>query len=331
MLATIQPIASQTLRANSDPNAFLESFNGRQRSLAGAHDLLVRKRMSGATVEDLLREQVVLGTSSMANISLAGPDLTLDPRLVVQLAFVLHELGSNACKYGALSVAAGALSVSWEVEAGSPATLKLSWRESGLPSVKAPTASGLGTTLIERTLEANQGEASFRYLSDGFACEISLPLPEGNPEPWNTHPQVREANSGPNQNAPQTIALAKRILVVEDDPLLSMELEDELTSRGFVVLGPASDIEGAKRLIAEESMDAALLDANLEGRRVDDVAAALEQKGVPFAFATGYGRDALPASFQDTEMLTKPYDPDQLMAIVHKLLSRRGDAGPGRR
>ncbi|MGH7012185.1 MAG: response regulator, partial [Caulobacteraceae bacterium] len=115
-----------------------------------------------------------------------------------------------------------------------------------------------------------------------------------------------------------------RILVIEDEPLVAIEIEQELKARDFVVVGPASHIESARRLIAEGRFDAALLDANLGGERVDDLAAALTRSGRPFAFLSGYGREALPAAFREAELLSKPFDPERLLATVHGLLSRTG-------
>ena len=100
----------------------------------------------------------------------------LDSRAAVHLGLVLHELATNARKYGALSVSRGRLSVDWRVEATGP-DLLISWHEAGVPKVKAPAGHGFGTTLIERTLESNAGTASIRYEADGIVCELKMPLP----------------------------------------------------------------------------------------------------------------------------------------------------------
>jgi CheY-like chemotaxis protein len=147
--------------------------------------------------------------------------------------------------------------------------------------------------LIERSLEANGGTASLRYDADGLACEISLPLPEAERQIEDICASA-DGFSILRQEQPAPLLRGKRILLVEDEPLIAMEIEAELLSAGCEVVGPAGTLAGALRLIAEISCDAALLDANLGGQPVDALAAALTQKGVPFAFATGYGRDALP-------------------------------------
>jgi len=117
--------------------------------------------------------------------------------------------------------------------------------------------------------------------------------------------------------------MRKRILLVEDEPLVAMETESELASLGLEVVGPAMNIEDAKRMIAESAFDAALVDANLGGRSAEEIAATLTRRGIPFAFATGYGREGLPERFRNAALLAKPFDANKLMEIVSDLLSRR--------
>ena len=119
----------------------------------------------------------------------------------------------------------------------------------------------------------------------------------------------------------------KRILLVEDEPLVAMDIEAELIASGCEIVGPAESVETALRLIESTPCDAALLDANLAGDPVDEVAAALVRGGIPFAFATGYGRGALPPAFRDAAILTKPFHRNQLVAVLEGLLSR-GPASP---
>lgn len=321
-LATIEAIANHSMRNASNPSEFVASFNGRVQALARAHDLLVQQKMKGASVTELVRDQVVLGPEDEARVSWSGPDVMLDGRIAVQLALVLHELATNARKYGALSVPMGALSITWDIDMSAERELHLKWHESGVPNISAPRSRGFGTTLIERSLEANQGEASIRYEADGVKCGIRLPLPQvGTVAPPNSR-SPRGGSKLLTSATPASVTVGKRVLLIEDEPLVAMEIEEELKSRGWIVLGPASHVEAARRLIAQETFDAALLDANLRGHPVDELAAALARKGVPFAFATGCGRGALPAAFRDADMLAKPFDPTRLVAVIERLLSR---------
>ena len=183
--------------------------------------------------------------------------------------------------------------------------------------------AGFGTLLIERSLLANGGRTAIRYLPDGFACEIRLPLARagaGGPAP----PAAGRAARRGRERAPDPHPLAGvRILVVEDEPLIAMDIEERLLAAGGDVIGPAANPETARRLIAETAPDAALLDANLAGSRVDDLAVELRRRRVPFAFATGFGRESLPRGVRDVPVLAKPFGSEQLVRMVRSLLGDR--------
>ena len=127
-LATIQAIASQSMKRAATPRDFVTGFNGRVQALARAHDLLVQRKMQGATLRELLRDHVALGPVKDARLDLSGPEVMLGARIAVQLALVLHELATNARKYGALSAVNGRLSIAWTVEMQRGRELVLTWR-----------------------------------------------------------------------------------------------------------------------------------------------------------------------------------------------------------
>ncbi|QCI68524.1 PAS domain S-box protein [Phreatobacter stygius] len=325
-LATIQAIASQSLRRATSPGDFVQSFNGRVQALARAHDLLVRGKMTGADVAELVREQVVLGSPDGTRIVCSGPRLKLDAQAAVQLALVLHELATNARKYGALSVPTGQLSINWKMQMNGGRELFLEWQESGVPKVDAPTSHGFGTTLIQRTLETNGGQADMHYGAHGVVCEIRLHLPEQAALEFGERAALALVDDRPGVAEPAGLAdlRGKRILLIEDEPLVAMDIEHELIAAGCQVIGPAGTITSASRLIADTPCDAALVDANLAGHPVDELAAALAAKGIPFAFATGYGRDGLPGAFQEKPILAKPFSSAQLLAMMTGLLGKGG-------
>jgi CheY-like chemotaxis protein len=119
-----------------------------------------------------------------------------------------------------------------------------------------------------------------------------------------------------------TIALAdRRILIVEDEPLVAMVAASALTETGCTVVGPASTLVEALRLAEEEQLDAAVLDRNLGGRDSHSVAERLRARGIPFAVVTGYADTGLPLIFGDVPSLAKPFEPDKLVALVARLVS----------
>ena len=323
MLASIQAIAGQSLRAAEGPEQFVEAFNGRIRSLALAHDLLVQGRMEGADMFGLVRDQVVLGAPDGRNIAFSGPHVVIEDQAALQLALVLHELATNARKYGALSRPEGHLSITWRLETEPERALLLQWRETGIGPLHTPARRGFGTRLIERSLDANGGEAAIRYGEDGLSCDIRLPLPD---RPSTLRgPAGREPDPGSTGRgaapAPGTTGRLRglRVLLVEDEPLIAMDIEEQLRDAGCAVVGPATTMEAALRLAGAGDFDIALLDGNLGGQPVGAVAAALARRGAPFLFATGYGRDALPSGFEHVPALTKPFTEAELRSALGAL------------
>jgi PAS domain S-box-containing protein len=326
-LATVQAIAGQSLLRSPSPNHFVTAFSGRIQALAQAHTLLTQETLRGADIGAIVRDQVLLGAAGDDRISCAGPSIMLNPQATVQLALVLHELGTNARKYGALSVPSGLLSLRWGMRANETDNLLLDWKESNGPKVTVPSTRGFGMTLIEETLRSLGGEAVIHYYADGLSCEIALPLPQEDRSQaslYSAAPQAAPTSLPLEQPISHTLR-GKRVLIIEDEPLLSMDMEATLTECGCEVRGPAGTLGKASQLISSMDCDAALLDANLAGQTVDELAVDLTQRNIPFAFVTGYGREALPQGFRDAIVLGKPFSKEQLRAVVQALLYRGAD------
>jgi PAS domain S-box-containing protein len=176
-LATVQAIATQTLRsaASEDRDAFL----ARLRALAGAHDLLTLERWNEAPIGEVVAGALNAFQGSYgARIVITGPaDAVLDAHKSMLLAMTLHELSTNAIKYGALSNESGKVKVSWELTPGGEARhLKFVWQESGGPPVKPPERRGFGSVLIERALQRELTGVEYRFDLGGVACMLELTL-----------------------------------------------------------------------------------------------------------------------------------------------------------
>lgn len=176
-LATVQAIASQTLRRAKSPADFVPSFTGRIQALSRAHTLLTRTAWQGTELDMLIREQLLLGSSD--RITCEGPRVSLDPQTALQLALVLHELGTNARKYGSLSVPQGSVTVMWSIEdLNDSCLLHLTWTERDGPPVRKPESTGFGTLLIERSLQQGRGgQSRINFDPAGVTCTIRLQLP----------------------------------------------------------------------------------------------------------------------------------------------------------
>ena len=325
-LATVQAIATQSLSHAKSPEEFVPGFSGRVQALSRAHDLLTRANLQGADVMELVRDQVLYGSVNDRRVTCSGPKLMLDAQTCVHLGLVLHELATNARKHGALSVPQGRLSVTWEMQSNGGQTLLIAWKESGGPRVAAPRQQGFGSALIERTLKAHGGAAEVRYGPDGVSVRIHLPLRDYSADPLRTHPVLKnDAAPLAGRQSGATALTGKRLIVIDDEPLIAMDLESILTGAGCDVVGIASTLAQAKALVASAECDAALVDVNLSGHSVEELAATLATRSIPFAFVTGHGREALPHGFQDAVLVRKPFGQDNLLAIVETLVSAGGD------
>jgi two-component sensor histidine kinase len=177
-LAMIQSLARQTLRRKPDPAEFIDAFSGRLRTLSEAHALLSDRDWSGIGLMELLNSQVspyVLDAPQQLVVQ--GTDLRLPPDQALGLGLILHELASNAVKYGALSRPDGKVTVSWSEAAEPRRHIELVWKESGGPVVVKPAEAGFGTRLIERGLDkVLDSTVELSFPAEGAEAKISLPL-----------------------------------------------------------------------------------------------------------------------------------------------------------
>jgi PAS domain S-box-containing protein len=172
-LATVQAIASQTLRRDEVPAPVREALTQRLKALAQAHDVLTGEKWSGAS----LKEIALLAAAPYGGVGfvIEGPRITLPPKTAIAMALAFHELATNAAKYGALSRPSGVIEIRWTV---SDNRVRLTWRERGGPEVEPPRQSGYGMRLIERALAAEfDGEVKLAFEREGLACEIDANLP----------------------------------------------------------------------------------------------------------------------------------------------------------
>ena len=177
-IAVIQAIARHTLRGSKSQQEFVERFEGRLAALATAHTLLVGSDWQGADLTELARQQLAPHLTDNPNrLQLKGDSVLLPADLATPFGLVMHELGTNAAKYGSLSVSSGTVGVSWTVDTGNkPHRLRLVWKERGGPPPGEPKAGGFGSALIDSVIPGARVEREFR--PEGFVCTVDVELPE---------------------------------------------------------------------------------------------------------------------------------------------------------
>jgi two-component sensor histidine kinase len=168
----VQALAGETLKGVAERTA-VDALLDRIVAMGAAHDVLFRKGWTTATVGEVARATLA---ATIERIDIKGPEVPLGARVTVTLSLLLHELATNAAKYGALSMVNGRVILSWKVD--EPANLlTIRWRETGGPATRPPDRTGSGSRLIEMGL-SQHGTVARRYLDTGFEAEIKTPMPD---------------------------------------------------------------------------------------------------------------------------------------------------------
>jgi len=177
ILAIVQSVAGQTMRASSSLSSFSGSFSGRINALALAHDVLTRTRWIGIGLNELLTAVLEPYRGTQTRVTLQGPPVLLPAQAVMPLSMAMHELATNASKYGALSAPQGAVTIDWTVREDGAPRVDLTWIEHGGPRVEPPGASGFGTKLIDRVVGYDlDGKVNLSFEQGGLCAVLSFPL-----------------------------------------------------------------------------------------------------------------------------------------------------------
>jgi PAS domain S-box-containing protein len=178
-LATVQSIATQTLRNAGSVGEAREAFESRLMALSRAHDVLTRENWDGADLTEIVEQAMAAyRQEGGSRVHIHGWDVRLSPGQALAVAMALHELATNAMKYGALSNETGEVRIGWNVElAADPCRLRLTWAERGGPPVKEPSRRGFGTRLLERSLAQDLGgQVRLTFAPTGLVCTVDALL-----------------------------------------------------------------------------------------------------------------------------------------------------------
>jgi two-component sensor histidine kinase len=308
LLAVVQSVVANSLANDRASTEVSKSIFGRLKALAYAQDLVIGMGESGVLLSKLVAAE--LG-SFTGRFSLIGPDVSLDAGVAQNLALVLHELTTNAIKYGSLSAAAGTITINSSL--GSQNHLILTWAEHGGPRVSAPQRMGFGSHLIEQAFSSDsRSRPRITYNSEGLVARFEIPLKKFvHSSDGNVVPAERRGESSPSS------LHGLSVLIVEDELLIALEAEAELLRAGTGAMARAHSIEEAERCIASSPFDVAILDVNLNGRPSFPLADLLADRGISFVFASGYSHlDGLPERWRGVPLVHKPYSSAELVAAI---------------
>jgi two-component sensor histidine kinase len=177
-LAVVQGIAHQTFRKGAATPAARAAFEGRLLALSTAHSLLTRSNWENARLDRIAEDVFHAQGIEPARVRISGPPVQLPAKPSLALSLALHELCTNALKYGALSVDEGTVALTWRIDGESPQRLAIVWREAGGPAVKPPEHHGFGSRLINQVIASDlDGTVAIDFAPDGLVCTIEAPFP----------------------------------------------------------------------------------------------------------------------------------------------------------
>lgn len=309
ILSLAQSVISQSRPdTQTDPTNAFDAAEDRILALASAHNQATEGTSRLFVRQVLEREAAPHGPD---RITLTGRnDLVLDVDAAPIFTLVIHELFSNAAKYGSLSVEAGELSVSWEM---SPDGLAVSWIETGGPVANEPSTVGFGLELIAEAFPYElDGETTISWEPDGLA--ITLVVPSDYVSISFTEDSDRADQIKPSEgHAP----LTGTVLIVEDDFLIALQSSDVATQLGAQRVIRANSNSAALEAIEAEPIQFALVDINLGDELSTSTARRLSELGVPFIFLSGYDTGPVTArGFRQVPFVRKPVRTEQLHAVV---------------
>ncbi|MDQ0303286.1 HWE histidine kinase domain-containing protein [Ancylobacter polymorphus] len=321
ILAVIKSLVEHSLRDGRSTQDYVESLRGRVQALAIAHDQVVRGA-GGGSLGDLLRAELSPYGGDGSRLTLSGPTVWLDARAFSVMALVLHELSTNAAKYGALSRLGGRLEVAWRVTP--EGDCEVMWREQGGPEVVATGRRGFGMALIERSVPYDLGGTSrLEFAPAGLVAHLRLPARHISTSSGEAGEGLEGDNLGAAPAQPEPLS-ELGVLLVEDQMLIAMDVEMMLNDAGIDNVVTAPSAAEALRRLQDFTPDVAVLDVNLGAGTSAPVAQELQRLGVPFLFATGYGdRSMIPAGCEGVPVLPKPYESEPLMKALREIWERR--------
>jgi two-component sensor histidine kinase/CheY-like chemotaxis protein len=304
-LAVVQAIIRMAKRDNVED--YVKALEGRIGALAQSHELLSQSRWEGADILHLILDELApYHGEGQQRVTAMGPSLMLVPEQAQLLAMAIHELATNAAKYGSLSVSAGRVDVSWSTFEG---VLSLIWRESNGPKAQRPNKFGFGTRVISSLGAGRSGRTEFDWRPSGLSFALEM--------------QLRDHTGDGNSVKEAENKVGPRLLLVEDELVVGMFMQEALELIGYRPTNPIGHLAEAVAAAKSERFLGAVLDMNLHGEIVYPLAELLTAQSVPFLFVTGYAPHTIDPRFASIPILQKPVLEEQLSTALQRVLGRQ--------
>jgi PAS domain S-box-containing protein len=319
ILANVGAIAKLSSRRTASVEEFVNALDARIRAVAKAHSMLRRDTWDGISLHSYVRELLTPFIQTHGkNISIEGDSVYLLPRAAQSLALVVHELATNAVKYGSLSLPEGKVHIAWSrIPEKNGAHIKFSWRETDGPPVEKPAGQGFGVTVIKAAASELGAELDYDFTSKGVVLSMAGPIEQvtksaRRPVPADLPPLTSSIDDGGSRKC--------RILIVEDEAVVALQVKTDLETAGHKVVGLATNVAQGIELAANSDFDVAFLDIRLGDDLSTPVAENLLKRGIPFAFGSGFEDDGiLPPHLRSIPRLAKPYKTESISRLLGSL------------
>ncbi len=318
ILNLIQGLVSQSRAGAQDVATYTKVLDGRVQALARAHDQLTRQEWSPSSLRQLVEVEVnAFLTDAKDRVTIKGDAPMLRPDAFSTMALVIHEMVTNAAKYGALTDRSGKISIDLRIQ--DDGALQIEWREIGGPPVQAPSRQGFGTTIIEKTIPYElKGTVKTRYLMTGFEADIMIPSIAISDI---QEVVADDSLSVMDNNESRSINLSGDVLVVEDNMVIALDASDILKDNGADNVHMSGSVADALAVLEANTITFALLDVNLGDQTSLPVAQVLADRNIPFVLATGYGdTESITASYPPAIIAKKPFTAESLVTAISSAL-----------
>ncbi|MFQ6550271.1 HWE histidine kinase domain-containing protein [Aestuariibius sp. 2305UL40-4] len=296
---------------------FADTLMERLGALSRANRVLVAEEAQRSSLQDILDMEFEAFAGWRARIDITGDTLVwFSGEASEALAMIFHELLTNAVKHGALSVPTGQVNV--RVGNGAGQRVSITWTETGGPPIAPERNSGIGSSILQNALR-EEGTVKVDYSAKGLICEIAVYDSFQREIPDTVVPSSTALPEGQPVD-PDGAFSERKIMVVEDDPIIGMDIADIFRTRGASVVGPFTTVATALQAL-REAPDAALLDVNLGEETTDVIASQLSDLSIPFLILSGQMDSSdLGEAFQGVPIVGKPFGEQDLVRRVSALL-----------
>lgn len=318
ILSLVKSVSTQARRVGGSLESYSQALEARIHALAAAHDIGAGAAKTSVSIHQIVQlEAEPYVKDQSERVSIHGVDASIRAESAPIFALVIHELMTNAVKYGALSVHGATVDVETQSTDDGVALL---WKEQNGPPTRAPEAFGFGTTLIQQAVPYEMGgTAELNFRPTGVEAKLELPMTA-------LGDVINAPGVGvPQKNGTGDVVVTKlrngMVMVLEDNFMIAKEMRARLMDAGFPNVEMVPSAEQARALLDATTPAMAVLDINLgHGETSEGIANELLSRRVPFMFVTGFGEENnLPPHLQQAQVLTKPVTTRDVVSAVHRM------------